>query len=153
MAKPAQMTDAKPAQAPASAGASAEGEDAEDEESDHLPFPNARVVRKIKENLTREHQVKKEVKESANILLGDILADISRTMDAEDYYTLSVEHFNKAARKYREIEYNQKRIFRVKKVLEKQRAELDEIIAEIEVDYPEMRQNMPPVSAPSEGKA
>jgi hypothetical protein len=117
-------------------GEAAEGEEAEDAESPHLPFPNARVVKIIKENLKREHQVKRDVKVGANELLGQILSDIAQSMDNEEYFTLSVEHFNKAARKYREIHLNQKRILRIKKVLEKQRAELDEIIAEIELESP-----------------
>ncbi len=108
----------------------------EDEESEHLPFPNARVVKIIKGNLKSQHQLKRDVKEGANILLGEILADISQTMDKEEYFTLSVEHFNKASRKYREIALNQKRIKRIQKILEKQRAELDEIIAEIELEVP-----------------
>ena len=117
-------------------GEAAEGEEAEDAESPHLPFPNARVVKIIKENLKREHKVKSDVKVGANELLGQILSDIAQSMDNEEYFTLSVEHFNKAARKYREIHLNQKRILRIKKVLEKQRAELDEIIAEIELESP-----------------
>ncbi len=111
-------------------------EDEAEDESEHLPFPNARVVKIIKGNLKTEHQVKRDVKEGANILLGEILGDISQTMDKEPYFTLSVEHFNAAARKYREIALNQKRIRRIQKVLEKQRAELDEIIAEIELEVP-----------------
>ncbi|MFA6049346.1 MAG: hypothetical protein WC792_05385 [Candidatus Micrarchaeia archaeon] len=116
--------------------ADVEGETVEDEESEHLPFPNARVVNIIKGNLKREHQLKRDVKVAANNLLGEILADISQSMDAEDYFTLSIEHFNKAARKYREIALNQKRIRKIQKVLEKQRAELDEIVTEIELETP-----------------
>ncbi|MBI5225989.1 hypothetical protein HY994_01980 [Candidatus Micrarchaeota archaeon] len=115
---------------------SVEADDISEEESEKLPFPNARVVHIIKENLKREHQVKREAKLAANELLGEILSDISQTMDNEEYFTLSIEHFNKAARKYREIGLNKKRIIRIKKVLEKQRAELDEIIAEIELENP-----------------
>lgn len=109
----------------------------EDAESENLPFPNARVVRIIKANLKNPHQVKSDVKLAANEMLGEILTDISQRMNEEEYFTLSIEHFNKAARKYREIGLQQKRINRIKKVLEKQRAELDEIIAEIELDMPE----------------
>lgn len=115
----------------------AEAEDLEDEESENLPFPNARVVRIIKTNLKNPHQIKYDVKVAANELLGEILTDISQRMNDEEYFTLSIEHFNKASRKYREIGLQQKRINRIKKILEKQRAELDEIIAEIEVDLPE----------------
>ncbi len=118
------------------AAEAAESEGEEDEESEHLPFPNARVVKIIKSNLKSPHQLKKDVKEGANVLLGEILSDIAQTMDKEEYFTLSSEHFSKAARKYKEIALNQKRIKRIQKVLEKQRAELDEIIAEIELEVP-----------------
>jgi hypothetical protein len=101
-----------------------------------LPFPTARVVKIIRENLKREHQIKRDVKIEANTLLGEILADIAQSMDNEEYFTLSGEHFHKASRKYREIALNQKRIRRIQKILEKQRAELDEIITEIELENP-----------------
>ena len=107
-----------------------------EEEDERLPFPNARVVNIIRSSLTQPHQIKRDVKLGANHLLGMILKDISQSMNAEQYHTLSIEHFNKASRKYREIALNQKRIRRIKAVLEKQRAELDEIITEIELEMP-----------------
>ena len=115
-----------------------EGEEmnADEAESEHLPFPNARVVRIIKNNLKSPHQLKRDVKLAANVLLGEILGDIALSMNEEEYFTLSIEHFNKAARKYKQIALNEKRIRRIKKVLEKQRAELDEIVAEIELELP-----------------
>jgi len=125
--EPVSATDVEPS----------EGEMPEEEaESENLPFPNARVVRIIRQNLKNDHQIKRDVKEAANIMLGDIISDIARDMDVQPYHTLSIEHFNSAARKYREISLNEKRIIRIKKVLEKQRAELDEIIAEIELEIP-----------------
>ncbi len=108
----------------------------EEAESENLPFPNARVVKIIKRNLRNPHQIKRDVKAAANVLLGTILSDIALSMNEEEYFTLSIEHFNKAARKYREIALNEKRIRRIKKVLEKQKAELDEIITEIELELP-----------------
>ncbi|MEM3399999.1 MAG: hypothetical protein QXP42_04175 [Candidatus Micrarchaeia archaeon] len=110
-----------------------EDEQIEQELEEKLPFPNARVVRIIKENLKKPHQVRKEVKIAANILLGEILADIARTMDEEEVFTLSIEHFNSAARKYRTIDLQSKRIERIKKLLEKERAELEETIMQIEI--------------------
>ncbi len=111
-------------------------EELSEEEDEKLPFANARVVRIIKANLKNEHQVKMDVKMAANQLLGEILEDIAQSMDKEDHFTLSIEHFNKAARKYREIGLNKKRMLRIQKVLEKQRAELDEIVTEIDLDFP-----------------
>ena len=114
-----------------------EDEDVSEEEDERLPFANARIVRILKANLKREHQVKRDVKLAANKLVGEILSDIAQSMDQEEYFTLSIEHFNKAARKYKEIALTQKRIRRIQKVLEKQRAELDEIVTEIELDLPD----------------
>jgi len=136
MAAEDEMTTVDAVAQEAAAEVVAEGEEAEDAESPSLPFPNARVVKIIKENLKREHQIKRDVKVGANELAGQIIADVAQSMDNEEYFTLSIEHFNKAARKYREIHLNQKRIMRIKKVLEKQRAEIDEIIAEIELEQP-----------------
>lgn len=130
-----QQAQEKPLEEPAAEEA-AEDEMLE-EESERLPFPNARVVKIIKDNLKNDHQVKKEAKVAANELLGDILADVSQGMDREDFFTLSIEHFNRAARKYKEIGLTQKRIFKIKKLLEKQRAEIDELIAEIELEHPD----------------
>jgi len=110
-----------------------EGEELPPEEEEKLPFPTARVVRIIKENMTKPHQIRAEVKVSANEFLGDILKDIAREMDKEEVFTLNTEHFNKAVKKYKMIEYQQKRIDRVKKLLEKQRAEIDEVVTEIDL--------------------
>lgn len=103
------------------------------EEEEKLPFPTARVVRIIKENLIKPHQLRAEVKVAANEFLGDILKDVAREMDKEEVFTLNTEHFNKAIKKYKMIEWQQKRIDRIKKLLEKQRAEIDEVTAEIEL--------------------
>lgn len=105
-------------------------------ELEPLPFPNARVVKILKENFKKEHQIKREVKVEANKLLGEILSDVANSMDQEEYFTISIEHFNKAVRKYREIGLNKKRILKIQKVLEKQRAEIEEIIAEIQLENP-----------------
>ncbi len=98
-----------------------------------LPFPTARVVRLIKENLTKPHQIRAEVKIAANEFMGAILADIAREMDKEEVFTLTTEHFNKAVKKYRMIEYQQKRIEKIKKLLEKQKTEVEEVIMEIDL--------------------
>ncbi|MFH1258156.1 MAG: hypothetical protein V1658_04415, partial [Candidatus Micrarchaeota archaeon] len=112
-----------------------------EEEEAKLPFPNARIVAIIRENLKQPHQIKKEVKLSANYLLAEILKDIAMSMDSEPYNSLSMDHFNKASRKYRELALAQARIRRIQKVLEKQRAELDEIITEIELESPGTEQD------------
>jgi len=87
----------------------------------------------MKESFTKEHQIRAEVKVATNEFLGEILKDIAQEMDKEEVFTIAPEHFNKAIKKYKMIVYQQKRIDRIKKLLEKQRAEIDEVVSEIEM--------------------
>ncbi|MEM3555703.1 MAG: hypothetical protein QXF56_03240 [Candidatus Micrarchaeia archaeon] len=113
----------------------AETEEAKEEEELEklaLPFPNARVVKILKNNFQKEHQIRRDVKIAANELLGKILEDIAKAMDNEEFYTLSIEHFNKASKKYRTVDLQAKRFQKIKQLLMKQRAELEEVIMEME---------------------
>lgn len=125
----------KPAAA-AGAGASVGEEQLEPdiplEQETKLPFPSARVVRIIKQNFKKAHQLKSDVKIAANELLGEILADIAQRMDEEEFFTISIEHFNKAARKYKMVDVQEKRMANIKQLLEKQRGELEEKIMQME---------------------
>ena len=109
-----------------------ETKEEEELEKLELPFPNARVVRILKKNFQKEHQIRRDVKIAANELLGKILDDIAKAMDNEEFYTLSTEHFNKASKKYRGVDLQAKRFERIKRLLMKQRAELEEVIMEME---------------------
>ena len=116
------------------AGEAAEAAEISEEEDEKLPFPTARVVKIIKENLEKQHQLKSDVKIEANQLLGYILADIAKAMDREEFFTLSIEHFHKAAKKYKSVDLQAKRIERIRKLLEKQKAELEEALLQLEVE-------------------
>ena len=103
------------------------------EMDEKLPFPTARVVRLMKESIAKPHQIRAEVKVAANEFLGEIMKDISQEMDKEEVFTLTTEHFNKAVKKYRMIAYQAKRIEKIKKLLEKQKTEVEEVIMEIDL--------------------
>jgi len=119
-------------QEPIAASETDEVKEEEELEKLELPFPNARVVRILKKNFQKEHQIRRDVKISANELLGRILEDVAKAMDNEEFYTLSIEHFNKASKKYRSVDLQAKRFARIKQLLMKQRAELEEVIMEME---------------------
>jgi len=108
-----------------------EGEDEELEE-EGLPFPNARVVALMRQNMKGEHQISKEVKIAVNRFLYGILKDTAEKMDAEPYFTMREDHFNRAVRKYREVDLYEKKMITFKRLLEKQKAELEEKIMELE---------------------
>jgi len=119
-------------QEPVATSETDEVKEEEELEKLELPFPNARVVRILKKNFQKEHQIRRDVKISANELLGRILEDVAKAMDNEEFYTLSIEHFNKASKKYRSVDLQAKRFARIKQLLMKQRAELEEVIMEME---------------------
>ncbi|QLJ53360.1 MAG: hypothetical protein Sv326_1185 [Candidatus Fermentimicrarchaeum limneticum] len=119
-------------QEPVATSETDEVKEEEELEKLELPFPNARVVRILKKNFQKEHQIRRDVKISANELLGRILNDVAKAMDNEEFYTLSIEHFNKASKKYRSVDLQAKRFARIKQLLMKQRAELEEVIMEME---------------------
>ena len=127
------MEDVEKVEEVKTAGEKTEAEELPPEEEEKLPFPTARVVKILKEAMDKPHQIRSEVKIAANEFLGEILRDIAREMNNEEVFTLGMEHFNRAVKKYKMIEYQQKRIERIKKLLEKQRAELDEVITEIDL--------------------
>lgn len=96
-------------QEPVATSETDEVKEEEELEKLELPFPNARVVRILKKNFQKEHQIRRDVKISANELLGRILNDVAKAMDNEEFYTLSIEHFNKASKKYRSVDLQAKR--------------------------------------------
>jgi len=111
----------------------AEEEEITEEEDEKLPFPNARVVKILKENMKSEHQIRTAVKRELNNFLGDIAKEIAQEMDKEPYFTLDTEHLHKAMKKYKEVDLMRKRMEVIKKLLEKQKVEIEEKILEIEV--------------------
>lgn len=107
-------------------------EDISEEEDERLPFPNARVVKILKENMKSDHQIRSAVKKELNNFLGDIAKGIAEEMDKEPYFTLDTEHLHKAMRKYKEVDLMKKRMEVIKKMLEKQKVELEEKVLEID---------------------
>lgn len=107
-------------------------EDISEEEDERLPFPNARVVKILKENMKSEHQIRSAVKKELNNFLGEIAKGIAEEMDKEPYFTLDTEHLHKAMRKYKEVDLMKKRMEVIKRMLEKQKVELEEKILEID---------------------
>ena len=57
-----------------------ESKEEEELEKLELPFPNARVVRILKKNFQKEHQIRRDVKIASNDLLGKILEDIAKAL-------------------------------------------------------------------------
>jgi len=82
-------------QSPAEASA-----DAEDEEDDHLPFPRARIVKLMKEEIGGAKQIRSEVKEAVNIWLGALLKKIAGEMGGTQFGSVGIADFQRATKPY-----------------------------------------------------
>ncbi|MBR9678168.1 MAG: hypothetical protein GOU97_02680 [Nanoarchaeota archaeon] len=107
-------------------------EEVEDEESSKLPFPNAVVVRIMRNKLPRGILIKKKVKIAMNELLAGICEDIAKEMGKEPYAYLDYSTFRKAARKYLNVQHVEKDKERTVLTLKKLNADVDSIIRDLE---------------------
>jgi histone H3/H4 len=113
----------------------AEGEDDEDENLD-LPFPNAPVVRLIKEH-TGSMMIRSKVKEEMNLLLGRICEDIAKRMAKMPYAYLGYSEFKEAAKPYLQIGLDIQEKKRLVAGLKKIKEEAAAMALEIEADMSE----------------
>ncbi len=74
------------------------------EEDDSLPFPTARVVRLMKEEMKSGKQIRGEVKGAINLWLGNLLKRVAREMDATQYGSIGMADFMRATKPYDMIE-------------------------------------------------
>ncbi len=70
------------------------------DEDNGLPFPRARVVNIIKNEIGRDKQIRSEVKEAINIWLGDLLKRIAREMGDTQYASIGIADFQRATKPY-----------------------------------------------------
>lgn len=94
--KPVQPVEAVEA---VEAVAAAEEEISEEEEM-KLPFPNATVVRLMKNSMDGEKMLKKEVKIAMNKWLGSLCHNVSKEMNKFPYVMMHLHEFRKATETY-----------------------------------------------------
>jgi hypothetical protein len=70
------------------------------EDDDSLPFPRARIVRIMKEEIGNSKQVRSEVKDAMNIWLGNLLKRISREMGNTQFGSVGIADFQRATKPY-----------------------------------------------------
>ena len=105
---------------------------AELEEDNSLPFPNARVVRIMRNTIGREKQIRSEVKKEVNIWLGNVLKKISKEMSNTQYGSVGIADFKRAAKPYDQIDEILKDEARLLTSLEKIRLDSDYVIREMQ---------------------
>jgi histone H3/H4 len=73
------------------------------EEEEGLPFPRARVVKLLREEI-KDKIIRSEVKDAMNIWLGELTKKIAKEMGATQYASVSLIDFQRATKPYDMIE-------------------------------------------------
>ncbi|MDD3975821.1 MAG: hypothetical protein PHN22_01480 [Candidatus ainarchaeum sp.] len=115
---------------------SLEDEDVE-EDDDKLPFPNARVVRLMRESLDSHKQIKSIVKKEMNIFLGRLVETICKKMNEFDYSYVDYGMFKQATETFENIQTIELEKIRIIKALEKIKADCDVLVNDVERKFHE----------------
>ncbi|MEM4714138.1 MAG: hypothetical protein QXQ79_01175 [Candidatus Nanoarchaeia archaeon] len=75
----------------------------EETEDEMMPFPRARVVKLLREEI-KDKIIRSEVKDALNIWLGELTKKIAQEMNATQYASISLIDFQRATKPYDMIE-------------------------------------------------
>ena len=71
-----------------------------EDDDDSLPFPRARIVRIIKEEIGNSKQIRSEVKDAINLWLGTLLKRIANEMGNTQFGSVGIADFQRATKPY-----------------------------------------------------
>ena len=116
-------------------------EESEDEDLDvddeKLPFPNARVVRLMRESLDPNKQIKSIVKKEMNIFLGEMVKTICKKMNDFDYSYVDYGMFKQAIETFENIKTIELEKIRLIRALDKIKADCDVLIDDVDRKFHE----------------
>ncbi|NCP72332.1 hypothetical protein GW835_03000 [archaeon] len=112
-------------------------DEALEEDDEKLPFPNARVVRLMRESLDQNKQIKSVVKKEMNIFLGRIVETICKKMNEFDYSYVDYGMFKQAIETFENIQTIELEKIRIIKALEKIKADCDVLVNDVERKFHE----------------
>lgn len=105
-----------------------EEEEISEEELQKLPFANAEIVRIMKQNLTQDKMIRKEVKIGMNKFLAKIVEKVCQRLDKYPYVMMEHSMLKEAVRPYENMDSWELEKERVVKYLEKIKADCDHLI-------------------------
>ena len=83
----------------------------EENQEEKLPFAKAEIIRLMKENLSKDRQIKERVKVEMNNFIYGILVDVCRELEKYPYATIDYEMFKECIYPYTNIkQINQERM-------------------------------------------
>ncbi len=89
----------------------------EEVDESRLPFPNAPVVRVMREAIDEDKIISKRVKEEMNKWLAEVCRDVSRELNKAPYKKIEGDDFSNAIKKYKQFEALDEQKQRIKKSL------------------------------------
>jgi hypothetical protein len=104
----------------------------ENEDDDKLPFPNATVVRLMRQSLDQHKQIKGVVKKEMNLWLGRLIETVCKKMNAFDYSYVDYGMFKQAIETFENIQTIEIEKMRLIKNMEKIKADCDALIDDVE---------------------
>ena len=81
-----------------------EGQSQVEEDDDSLPFPRARIVNIMRQDIPEGKQIRSEVKEAMNLWLGNLLKNLSKNMGNTQYGSVGISDFQRATKPFDMIE-------------------------------------------------
>jgi len=71
-----------------------------EDDDDNLPFPRARIVRIMKDEIGNSKQIRSEVKDAINLWLGNLLKRLANEMGNTQFGSVGVADFQRATKPY-----------------------------------------------------
>ena len=110
-----------------------EDDDSDEELDDEkLPFPNATVVRLMRQHLDKNKQIKSIVKKEMNVFLGKIIETVCRKMNDFDYSYVDYGMFKQAIETFENVHTIELEKIRIIKGLDKIKADCDSLSNDVE---------------------
>src|SRR3989344_7580789 len=104
----------------------------EEVDESKLPFPNAPIIRVMREEIENDKIISKRVKEEMNKWLAEICRDVSRELNKSPYKKIEGDDFSNAIAKYGQFDELHREKEKIKRGLQRVIEDVNEQISDLE---------------------
>ena len=104
----------------------------EEVDESKLPFPNAPIVRVMREEIDDDKIISKRVKEEMNKWLAEMCRDISKELNKSPYKKIEGDDLSSAVAKYRQFDELHREKEKIKRGLQRVIEDVNEQISDLE---------------------
>lgn len=101
-------------------------------EGDDLPFPRATIVNKLRESISKNKQIKSNVKDGLNVWLGKMVERVAKKLNGNPYSYVDGAMFREAIEPYESVSEIELEKIRIVKQLEAIKLGCDVLISEVD---------------------